>query len=651
MLPLPLSASAVLIAMLLASAALAQPRLELLTEAVPEPIYVTHAGDARLFIAERAGRVWIYENGGLLPTPYLDLSDQVDSQGDGAFGSIAFHPAYAQNGRSFVHYTAAGEGGGLVLVVARLEVSAGDPNRVDPASHRELLRLPKSSTTHNGGQLQFGPDGFLYISIGDAGGDLDPSCNAQNRDQLFGKLLRIDVDLENDVAPWYEIPPGNPFAAPDDGAADEIWALGLRNPFRFSFDRSSGGLWLGDVGEAAREEVDLEPAGSPGGRNYGWKVLEGTLCLLPGQPVGGSCPAETPPCDDPGYVAPAFEYEHPADEFAAITGGVVYRGTESPAFQGRYVFADSFLGDIWALRETTPPYSAELLLADEVVAPVAIGENRAGELYVADLFPNRVYRLRLGSAPGTPDVACIVATNLASAKLARAAARDVRACTLAASDMLGGASIEACIAEDRKGAVAKRVAKLDKSVAARCSGERRMGFGGGAAAAGAAVASERRLAHAVFGPDLGEALDATASDTLRCQRAAQQALNVCQSRRRTEFLHCKRAGLRDGSIASLAELAACLDADPKGRIARACAGASSKLAEVVSGRCVEAGVDPERAFPGCASDLGADAGACLDRAGRCAHCRHLDAADGLGVNCDLYDDGAANVSCKPLELE
>ena len=649
---LPLAAPT--FALLLASGVVAQPRLELLTEAVPGPMQVTHAGDDRLFIVEREGRVWIHENGALLPTPYLDVSAGVSTVDEGGLESIVFHPDYAQNGRSFVFFTEPSDPG-LVLVVARFTVSAADPNRVDPASRRELLRLVTPSTVHNGGQLQFGPDGLLYVGLGDGGNDFgveDPTCNAQEPEPLLGKLLRLDVDLANDAAPWYEIPATNPFAAagdPSDLLADEIWALGLRNPFRFSFDKSSGALWLGDVGQDTFEEIDFQPASSTGGENYGWKVLEGTLCLLPGFPVGGSCPATTPPCDDPGYTPPVFEYPHLPDPRAAVTGGVVYRGSESPAFQGRYVFADSSIRAIWAFRELTPPYTAELLIGDGLASPVGIGEDRDGELYVADLFANRVYRLRLGTESATPDVACIVAANAASAKLAQSAAHELFACTLAgAKQTLAGGSVEACLVSDRRGAVAKRRERLQATAAARCSTPQPFGFASAAAAGDAAVESERELLHAVFGPDLDASLaDARAASAVhRCQRDVHRRSNACQKTRRTEFLRCKKAGLKGGSVTSVAELAACLDADPKGRIARVC---DAGLRHAVERSCSEDGVELAAAFPGCATGSAEELHACLDAATRCRHCRLFDAADVLGVNCDRYDDAAVNASCRPLE--
>jgi len=641
------------VALLLASGVVAEPTLELLTEAIPGPMHVTHAGDGRLFIGERAGRVWIHQGGALLPSPYLDVSASVSTEEEGGLASIAFHPDYAQNGWSFAFFTEPSDPG-LLIVVARFTVSAADPNRVDPASRRDLLRLVTPTRFHNGGQLQFGPDGFLYVSVGDGGADFgveDVVCNAQDPERLLGKLLRLDVDVAGDVAPWYEIPPTNPFGPardPSDVHADEIWALGLRNPFRFSFDRSSGALWLGDVGQDAREEIDFQPASSTGGENYGWKVLEGTVCQLPGAPVGASCPAATPPCDDPGYTAPVFEYPHPSDpQPAAVIGGVVYRGQESPAFQGRYVFGDSFVPAIWALHGSTPPYGAELLVGEGLVSPVGIGEDRDGELYVADLFADRVYRLRLGTERAAPDVACIVAVNKASAKLAQSAAREAFGCLLAgANETLPGDGIEACLASDRRAAVAKRRAKLEATAAARCATPQPFGFASAALAGSAAITSEQELLHAVFGPDLDAAVAVAGSAIHRCQLGLHRRLNACQKARRTEFLRCKKIGLAKGRVTSVAELAACLDADPKGRIARVC---GAGLPRAIERSCSATGVELAPTFPGCAAGSAEALSTCLDAATRCRHCRLFDAADGLGVNCDVYDDGAVSASCAPLE--
>jgi glucose/arabinose dehydrogenase len=631
--------------LLCSGSALAQPQLELLSADAAGPIYVTHAGDERLFIVERAGRVRVFEDGALLPTPYLDIAG-VNTAGEGGLASIAFHPDYAHNGWSFAFFTESDVPTGIVIVLARFTVSATDPDQVDPSSRRDLLRLSKADIVHHGGQLAFGPDGYLYVSLGDGGGVNDPSCNAQNPEQLFGKLLRLDVDVATDEAPWYAIPPTNPFADPFDGVADEIWARGLRNPFRFSFDRSSGGLWIGDVGQSLREEIDFQPGSSTGGENYGWKLLEGTACVVPGDPVTAGCAPETPPCSDPGYTPPSFEYGRTPGLLAAVIGGVVYRGTESPAFQGRYFFADTFVAGLWAMREHVPPYSAEFWPLPELASPVAIGEDRDGELYVADLFVNRVYRLRLPTQPTLPDAACLVAANRASARLADAAARELSACAVAgARGRLGEGGVEACVEADRRGTLARRLSRLGEAHARSCQGPQPFGFTGLESAAPAAAGSARELAHAVFGPDLDAALADAREEpaTHRCQRRAQRALDVCQKTRRVEWLRCKRAGLRDGSIASLAQLASCLDADPRGRIARACAADGGRLADAVSRGCE--GVAPAAAFPACASDDPEAPAACLERAGRCRHCRLIDASDALGVNCDRYDDGAVNASC------
>ena len=235
-------------------------------------------------------------------------------------------------------------------VVARYRVSTGDPNVADPSSAVTLLTIAQPFANHNGGHLAFGPDGYLYIGMGDGGSANDPMCNAQRDDTLLGKMLRIDVDANVATPPFYGIPPDNPFAAPG-GARDEIWAKGLRNPWRYSFDRATGDLYIGDVGQGVQEEIDLQRAGTPGGLNYGWKVKEGFSC---GSGGTSGCPQGTPACTDPGATIPGFRepilvYAHGSGD-CSVTGGYVYRGRLFPALLGLYFYADYCSGRIWGLR-------------------------------------------------------------------------------------------------------------------------------------------------------------------------------------------------------------------------------------------------------------------------------------------------------------
>jgi len=347
---------------------------------------IRNAGDARLFLVEQDGRVQILDGGALRPGLFLDLGASVVSGGEEGLLSLAFHPSYPATPWLFVYYTN-GEpavGGIGDVVLARFSVSAADPNAVDPTSRRILLVVPHSqATNHNGGQLQFGPrDGYLYMSIGDGGGgcaSVAPGCNPQRDDALLGKLLRIDVNF--DAPPFYRIPPDNPFVGPAP-PRDEIWAKGLRNPFRISFDRQTADLWIADVGEVSREEIDVQRAGSAGGQNYGWPIMEGTLC---GTCDITACPAPAPACQDPPLTLPFHDYGR--DVGSTIIGGYVYRGLLVPALHGCYVFGDNAAGNLWALASTFPPIRRTL--DDGLGGLTTLGEDRNGELYFAvntDLF-------------------------------------------------------------------------------------------------------------------------------------------------------------------------------------------------------------------------------------------------------------------------
>jgi len=351
------------------------------------PIAVTHAGDGRLFVTLKDGRIVIHDGGQVLPAPFLDVRPLVRSDGleQGLF-SVAFHPGYPAVPFLYVAYTAL-DG---ATIVARYETDPADPNRALFGSALILLAVEQQSDIHNGGQLQFGPDGYLYIGMGDGGPVHDTLCLSQRGESLLGKLLRIDVDGGDAQRP-YGIPPDNPFAGPGD-PLDEVWALGLRNPWRFSFDRLTGDLYLADVGRGRREEVDHQPVGGGGGRNYGWKRMEGNLCRTD---LTG-CPAGVPACGSPALTPPIFDYPH-AEGRCAVIGGYVYRGTAVPGLVGSYVYGDLCSGEVWAAALDggvwrSRPLSVSLPLL------TSFGEDAAGELILTSLG-GEVRRLAGGAPP------------------------------------------------------------------------------------------------------------------------------------------------------------------------------------------------------------------------------------------------------------
>jgi glucose/arabinose dehydrogenase len=373
------------------------PQVELirLVGGLDRPVYVTHAGDGseRLFIVEQSGRIRIYQNGSLLPAPLLDISGRVhspDSGGGNEEGllNVAFPPGYASKNYFYVYYTNK-EGNNQV---SRFHLQPGQSGVADADSEELILLLehPRHSN-HNGGQLAFGPDGYLYVGVGDGGGGGDPNGNGQNLGTLLGKILRIDVEAPSlrhstflacgETAGLsgepYQVPADNPFVN-TSGARPEIWAFGLRNPWRFSFDRLTHDLYIGDVGQNAIEEIDFQPAASKGGENYGWNILEGTRCY---EPSSGCVSPE-------GSVAPVAEYAH--QEGCSVTGGVVYRG-ELSELQGIYFYADFCSGRIWGLRNDGGWQSQELLASDRGIS--SFGEDEDGNMYVVDMYSGDILRL------------------------------------------------------------------------------------------------------------------------------------------------------------------------------------------------------------------------------------------------------------------
>lgn len=336
-----------------------------------QPVHVTHAGDGsgRIFVAEQAGRIRILDNGVVRPSPFLDISAKLVCCGEQGLLSVAFPPGFASKGYFYVNYTGIPVDPAVVAptVIARYRVSAGDANVADPASEEVILTIPQPFSNHNGGQLVFGPDGYLYVGMGDGGSGGDPLNNGQSPGTLLGKILRIDV--ESGTAP-YVVPPDNPFVGVA-GYRPEIWALGLRNPWRFSFDRETGDLYIGDVGQDTFEEIDFQPAGDPGGRNYGWNIMEGDSCYPPGT-VG---------CNRTGIALPVFVYDHSLG--CSVTGGHVYRGSAFPSLQGVYLFGDYCSGRIWGMRKNGGAWD-NALLADTPLTITTFGEDESGNVYVVN---------------------------------------------------------------------------------------------------------------------------------------------------------------------------------------------------------------------------------------------------------------------------
>ncbi len=378
---MPRSPAALLVLLISLPAAAGAPiaTTVLITPANQPTSLVQAPGDpSRLFFTERAGRIRIIKDGVLLTQPFLDITTMVSSHtAEQALACLAFHPGYERNRRFFVTYTDNNQ----ASVLARFEATA-DPEVADPTSHLIILTVPQPDPTHNVGWIRFGPDGYLYVGSGD-GGLTTGGQFAQSPDSLLGKLLRIDVD----GALPYAIPPGNPFV--DGPGLDEIWAVGLRNPWRCSFDTQTGDLWITDVGAGIREEVDFQPAGSPGGLNYAWNCMEGDACHP--NPTGCTC-------NQPGLEAPVFKYSHTIG--CAIIGGSMYRGSAIPKLQGRFVYGDHCAGKVWAFDPSTgtsTPFLSDLPWI------YSLDEDNSGELYV--LLQGGIHKIIFNdcNGNGTPD--------------------------------------------------------------------------------------------------------------------------------------------------------------------------------------------------------------------------------------------------------
>ncbi len=361
---------------LLAEVGLAQIDLEPVVSGLTRPVFVGHSGDGsgRLFIVEQAGRILIFNGSALLPQAFLDIQALVTSGGERGLLGLAFHPQFAINRRFFVNYTRT-QGTQLQTVVAEYQASTTDPNRANPTG-QVLLSFDQPFSNHNGGFLGFGTDGYLYIATGDGGSAGDPQGNGQNLGTLLGKVLRINVN-----PPAGLIPPDNPFVG-RAGARPEIWAYGLRNPYRMSFDFATGRLFAGDVGQNSWEEIDIVMRG----RNYGWNIVEGPNCFPPG----------TTTCNRAGLTEPISFYGR--DEGASVTGGYVFRGPANPGLNGDYIFGDYISGRIWALRENGSGAFARRLLMDTNLSISSFGVDGSGRLYVVD-YGGAIFRFANQPAP------------------------------------------------------------------------------------------------------------------------------------------------------------------------------------------------------------------------------------------------------------
>jgi glucose/arabinose dehydrogenase len=338
--------------------------LRTVVDGLESPLLVTNAGDGsgRLFVVEQVGRIRVVRDAELVQEPFLDVSEQVTAGGEQGLLGLAFHPEYGSNGRFFINYTDVNGD----TVVAEYERDPANEDVALPDSARVLLRVDQPYANHNGGALEFGPDGYLYIALGDGGSAGDPHNNGQRLDTLLGKLLRVDVDSTTGDAP-YGVPADNPFVDRDD-ARPEIWSYGLRNPWRFSFDGND--IWIADVGQSELEEINRMPA-DRGGLNYGWNIMEGDACYEP-----------QTDCDREGLALPIATYTH--EDGCSVTGGYVYRGS-IPSLDGAYVFGDYCSGTMWALDAAGPAEQkpAELLTTEHSIS--SFGLDESGELYVSDL--------------------------------------------------------------------------------------------------------------------------------------------------------------------------------------------------------------------------------------------------------------------------
>lgn len=357
-----------------------QPKVQLVDYAAnfSQPVDIAHCGDSRLFIVEKRGYIWMLDSlGNRLQDTFLNIDDRVLSvQSERGLLGLAFPPDYAQSGFFYVNYSRETDGD---TRVSRFSRDPLNPNKALPNSELIILTQDQPFANHNGGCLKFGPDGYLYIALGDGGSGDDPQNNGQKKTTFLGKILRIDVSNSNASAP-YVVPPDNPFVG-NSAYLPEIWSLGWRNPWRFSFDRLTGDMWVGDVGQSAREEIDFEPVGT-GGRNYGWRCYEGANAYITGGCLGAS-----------NYTGPVFDYDNNSLG-CSVTGGFRYRGSKYADLYGKYIFTDYCSGRWWVIQPNTDGSYTSTQIADLTNSQYSsLGEDRDGELYVALIGTGKIQKI------------------------------------------------------------------------------------------------------------------------------------------------------------------------------------------------------------------------------------------------------------------
>lgn len=386
---------------------------------ISNPTDIQHAADGsgRLFLVQQNGVIRVLRNGSVLPAPFLDIRSKTTGTGERGLLGLAFPKGFAQKQRFYVHYTDLR--GDTTIALYRV---SSDPDVADAASEVVLLKVTQPFSNHNGGQIAFGPDGYLYIGLGDGGSAGDPQGNGQNRNTLLGKILRVDVEIEPGTL---RMALGNPFVN-TAGARPEVWAYGLRNPWRFSFDRATGDLWIADVGQNTYEEVNFQPASSRGGENYGWNRMEGAHCFVTN-------------CSQTDLALPVAEYTH-AQGGCSVTGGYVYRGNRSPGLRGIYLYGDLCSGRIWGIERQGAAWANRQLLASQF-SITTFGEDEAGEVYVADANTSTIHRIEGSSAPRFTADSVVNAASFAAGVTPGSLATIFAAGVIDASGILGAPAI------------------------------------------------------------------------------------------------------------------------------------------------------------------------------------------------------------------
>lgn len=356
----------------------ASQNLIMFAEGFDQPCAIAHAGDSRLFVVGQKGVIYLVDSSGKIRNkPFLDIHERVTYGGERGLLGLAFHPDFSKNGFFYINYVGIDDS----TFISRFSLAAGDSMVADPGSELKLLRLKQPYSNHNGGTIAFGPDGYLYIGMGDGGSGGDPQNRAQNPGEYMGKMLRIDV---NSRLP-YAIPSGNPFIG-KAGYLEEIWATGLRNPWKFSFDKLTGDLWIADVGQNKIEEINLQAASSKGGENYGWRCYEGNDSFKQDLCEEGT-----------SFVFPVHTYEHGKE--CSVTGGYIYRGSKSSKYYGHYFFADYCSDKVWTIHKQDGQWKEEFFGMYPGNNISTFGENYRGELFIAGLSSGKLYKIDTSGHP------------------------------------------------------------------------------------------------------------------------------------------------------------------------------------------------------------------------------------------------------------